>query len=435
MATQSHLGALSVCNLTFFTFGLLAAFPALTFAQQPLTLQDCLRLAGAAPSAVTVARQERDIAARDATQARAGFLPQSRVDSGLIYNSPLRSDRSVQSFIPLNAIREYLFLFSATQEFDTSGRLRAEYARARAGQELATASLGLAQRNLKRAVTAAYYRALLSRRVVRIAQDALAGSESFEKRTKALFEGGESAQADVVKASAQVAFLQQALNTADLEARLANQDLASFWTRDVAQTVPLVDVLEDAPPAPEAEAAQGAPFLKRLEFGIIDAQRKGFEADARGARSALLPQLSAMFQYGLDAPAVQIRDRGYAAFLNLTIPVFDWMKARSAVEQARLRARQVETNRAISERTFSREYQSALARVKQLFERISLTRRQVELAGDDLRLSRIRYEGGEGSALDVVTAQNQLAQARTNYDTAMADYLNAKADLEVASGR
>jgi outer membrane protein TolC len=95
----------------------------------------------------------------------------------------------------------------------------------------------------------------------------------------------------------------------------------------------------------------------------------------------------------------------------------------------------VDASRAMAERTLSKEYQGALVRVKQLFAQISLTRQQARLAEDDLRLSRIRYEGGEGLALDVVTAQNQLAQARSNYYTAMANYLNAKADLEVAEGR
>ena len=60
---------------------------------------------------------------------------------------------------------------------------------------------------------------------------------------------------------------------------------------------------------------------------------------------------------------------------------------------------------------------------------------EISRAEDDLRLSRIRYEGGEGSALDVVTAQSQLAQARSNHYTALANYLNARADLEVASGQ
>jgi outer membrane protein TolC len=418
--------------------GWLAATVTCAFAQPPspaLTLRDCIRLAESVPSPVSVARLERDIAARELTQARAGFLPQSHVVNGFTYNSPLRYNREVFSFLPLNGIREYTSLFTVNQEFDTSGRLRAEMARARVAQDISAVSVALTQRDLRRAVTTAYYRALLTRRIVRTLEDALAESQGFEKRTTLLFQGGEVAQADVVKASAQVAFLQQALNASDLEAKLANQELASFWTLEVTGTLSLADPLGETPPAPEAAAAPAAPFLKRLEFGLFDAQRRGLQADVRRARAGLLPQLGLVFQYGIDSTGVRIGDRGYAAFFNLTIPIFDWHKTRSAVEQARLRTQQAETSRAVSERVFSKEYYSALARVKQLFEQIPMAREQARLAEDDLRLSRIRYEGGEGLALDVVTSQNQLAQARSNFYTTMANYLNARADLEVASGR
>jgi outer membrane protein TolC len=402
---------------------------------QALTLQDCIRMAESVPSPVSVARQQRDIAARDATQARAGFLPDSRLVNGLTYNSPLLYNREVFSHLPLNGIREYASLISLNQELDVSGRLRADMARARVAQEIAATSVALTERNLRQAVTSAYYRALLSRRIAGIMTDALAESRSFENRAKLLFQAGEAAQADVVKASAEVALLEQAVNAAQLEARLANQELASFWTREVAEPLSLVDSLEDMPSAPELESPQAAPFLRRPEFSLFDAERRGFQADARRARAALLPQLSAGFQYGIDSTAVRIKDRGYAAFLNLTIPIFDWNRARAAMQQANLRTQQTEATRAVAERAYSKEYQSALARVKQLFEQISLARRRVDLAGEDLRLSRLRYEGGEGAALDVVTAQNQLAEARSNYYTTMANYLTARADLEVASGR
>lgn len=417
---------------------LLAALAPCAPAQPPsqtLTLQDCIRLAESVPSPVTIARQERDIAARDVTQARSGFLPQSRLINGFTYNSPLIYNRQSFSFIPLNGIREYATLFTVNQEFDTSGRLRADMTRARVAQEIAATSVALTQRDLRRAVTTAYYRTLLTRNLVRIIEDALIESRSFEGRTRLLFQNGEAAQADLVKASAQVAALEQAVNAAMLECDLAKQELASFWTREVAVPVELVDVLEDSPPPPEPEVPQASPFLKRLEFRLFDVQRKGLQADVRRARSALLPQLGVVFQYGIDSTALRINDRGYAAFANLTIPLFDWNKARSAMQQARLRTQQLESNRAISERTFSKEYQSALAKVKQLFTQISLSRQQARLAEDDLRLSRIRYEGGEGSALDVVTAQNQLMQARSIYYTTVANYLNAKAELEVAAGR
>lgn len=420
------------------TVSLLAMTVACAPAQQSsqvLTLRDCIRLAESAPSAVSIARQEREIAARGISQARAGYLPQSHLVNGFTYNSPLIYDRELFSFIPLNGIREYAFLLNVSQEFDTSGRLRAEMSRARSAQEIAATGIALTQRDLKRAVTASYYQALLTRRIARIMQDALAEGQSFEKRTRLLLEGGEAAQADVIKASAQAAFLQQAVNAARLEETLASQDLASFWTRDVAQPLLLADVLDDAPPAPEGEAGPPAPYLKRLEFDLFEAQQRGFQADEKLARAGLLPQLGVVFQYGIDSTAVLAHDRGYAAFVNLTLPIFDWNRARSAMQQARLREEQAKQAREMSERAFSKEYQRALMRVKQLFEQIPLALRQSKLAEEDLRLSRIRYEGGEGSALDVVTAQNQLSQARTNWYTTIVDYLNAKADLEVASGK
>jgi outer membrane protein len=404
-------------------------------ASQALTLQDCIRLAESAPSTVRMAQQEREIAAREVSRARAGYLPQSHLANGFTYNSPLLYDRATPSHLPLNGIREYAFLFNVNQEIDTSGRLRAEMSRARASRELASAGIALSKRDLKRAVTASYYQVLLARRIVRIAQDALAESQSFEKRTQLLFEGGEAAQADVIKSSVQEASFQQALNTAQLEEKLAQQELASFWTRDVAQSLNLADVFDNPPPAPETESIQPESYLKRPEFIIFDAQQKGFQAEAKRARADLLPQLGLNFQYGIDSTAIRIHDRGYAAFFNLTIPIFDWNKARSAMQQAKLRDQQTENAREISARAFSKEYQSALARVKQLFEQISLTQQQSKLAEEDLRLSKLRYEGGEGATLDVVTAQNQLALARSNYYSTIASYLNAHADLEVASGK
>jgi outer membrane protein TolC len=403
---------------------------------QPLSLEDCLKLALAAPSAVSIARQEQEIARQGVAQVRAGFLPQTHVVSGFIYNSPQRDDRSAVSFIPLNAVREYVGLATAAQEFDTSGRLRAEMARARAGQDAAGASFALAQRDLKRAVSTAYYRALLTRRLASAANDALAESESFERRTRLLVEAGESARADLVKASAQSAFLRQTLNAAELEARTAGMELASFWTRDVAPLPELADVFEQPVPEPEASRpAAGGGFLRRLEFNVLDAQKRGFQAEARREKAALYPQATLVFQYGIDAAAVRARERGYAAYINLNIPVFDWFKARSAERQFQFRAQQVDTGRAIAERVFSREYETALERVRQYHAQIALTRTQTELAAEDLKLSRVRYEGGEGPALDVVAAQNGLAQARANYYTSLANYMNARVDLEVASGR
>lgn len=399
-----------------------------------LALEDCVRLALAARSSATIARRQVEIAHHRLKEARAGFLPQSRVANGFTYNSPLLYDRSMFSFIPLNAIREYASLFTAEVELDTSGKLRAERAMAGAELSAAQATLQLSERDLKRAVTAAYLRALLARHLVGVIRDSLAEAQDFHRRVQLLCEHGEAARADVFKAQAAAAFLEQKLAAAELDARLAAQELASFWTTEVDDPLELDDLLSKPLPPPEAPEP-GKPFLRRPELRALEAQRDAAAAEARRARSAMLPQASLVFQYGLDSYRVNWADRGYAAFLTLQVPIFDWLKAYSATRQARLRAEQAEDRRAAAERTFSREYRAALARVSELYKQIALTETQVKASQESLRLSRLRYEGGEGSALDVVVAQTELTQARTNYYTALADYLNARADLEVASGR
>jgi outer membrane protein TolC len=410
-------------------------------AAKPLSLEDCVRLAQDAQSSISIAGQESEIARYGFDRARAAFFPQVQLNNAYTYNSPQLHNPEEFSFVALNGIREYNTQLTAVEELDIFGRLRAQLARARADRDAATASFKLSRRDLKRVVSASFYRVLLARHLVQSAKDAVAEAQVFATRTQLLFEKGESARADVFKASSQVAFLEQSLNSIQLEAEIANHDLASFWTDAVADELILEDPLSQ--PVPTLELLLGVAggsqpptqYLQRPEFSLLEAQHQGFLADSRQARASLLPQASIVFQYGIDSQRWSLGDRGYAAFVNLNIPLFDWFRTRDQVRQFQLKAQQIQVTREVATRTYSKEYQDALSRLKSLVRQVSVAENQVKLSEESLQLSRIRYEGGEGSALEVVDAQNQLTQARTNYYTALAGCWNAKIDLEVATGQ
>jgi outer membrane protein len=401
----------------------------------PLTLDDCIQLAQNAPSAVTSAQRDAEISRLGLRQARAAFMPAGAALTGYSYNTPLRNARSTMSYVALNGIREYVGLGQVVLDLDTSGRLRAGVRRARADQDGAAAGLTIARRDLRQLVTLAYYRALLTRRLVGVAGDVLREGQDFQQRVQRMAAGGEAAQADVVRASAEVAFFEQALSNAQLEANLANMDLASFWTTDVATTLSLADPFDDPTPAPQPEDPTLAPYLNRPEFSLLDANRRSLDAESSVIRAQLLPQASLVLQYGLDANQVAINNRGGAVFVAVTVPIFDWFRTRDAAAQARIRAEQASIRAQTAEREFSRDYRNALARVTVLFRQLSTTQAQIQQSTANLRLSRIRYEGGEGSALEVVTAQTQVGQARGNFFTTLANYFIAQSNLAVAAGR
>ncbi len=412
-----------------------ASLAGILLAQQPsktLSLADCLRLASAAPNAVTWARQEARIAALGITAARSSFLPHAGLTAGAVYNSPRPAGN--QAFVSFNGPREYITQAGIAVELDTSGRLRAAYARAKVDRDAAEAGVKLSERDLRRAVTIAFYRTLVSRKLADAAQASLTEARSFEVRVKALFTGGEAAQADVIKASAQVAEFDQLQRAAALDARLANQELASFWTPDVDTALDLEDSLTQVASDPAESQAPGA-FLRRTEFRILDLQKLGFALDAKRERAALLPQVLLGVQHGIDANRYAWSERGTALVASLNVPIFEWFRARSLAQQFTTRALQVDNTRQLSARAFSREYESAKARMASLQDQTKVAELQVRLFEDNLKLSRVRYEGGEGPALDVVVAQSQLQQARTNYFKTLFLYANARVDLEVAAGR
>jgi len=428
----------------FLTIVLLVIPSGLTYSQsaaESLSLEDCIRLSQDAQSSIGVALQDSEIADYEIEGARAAFYPQVQLNMAYTYNSPLRYNSDVFSFVALNGIHEYNTQLTVVQSLDTSGRLRAELSRAHADQDAAAATLKLNRRDLKRAVSAAYYRVLLARHLVQSAKEALEESKTFAHRTQLLYENGEAAHADVYRVSSQVALLEQNLYAVQLDAEIANHELASFWTNVVSEELVLEDPLSLAPPSLESmletadEPARQNKYLERPEFDLLDAQQRRFLADSRYTRANLLPQANIVFQYGIDSLRPSISDRGYAAFVTLDVPIFDWFRTRSQERQSQLKARQVEINEKIADRKYSKEYQDALSRLKSLIKQVSAAEEGKKLSRENLRMSRIRYEGGEGTALEVVDAENQLVQAYTNYYTALAGCWNAKIELEVATGQ
>ena len=366
----------------------------------PLTLDQCIALAKDAPSTLKRARLQEQAARFGIRGAKANFLPQLSIANTFTYNSPLLyrnsqlsnnkpvlNNNNDFSFVALNGVREYSTLGTASLELDTSGRLRAILDRARANEQIAQADLTITDRDLGRNVAAAYHRLLLTRHLASSAHTNLSAAQDFEQRVQKLVNGEEASRADLSKATLEALLLERTAEASDLEAQMANHDLASYWTTDVAMLLVLAEDL-DQTPVPPVNAPPENSYLHRPELGLLDAQVLGYKADARQAFSRMLPQLSATYQYGIDANQLTADNRGYAGFVHLEVPVFDWLKARSEQQQFRLQASQIEADKSIAKRLYSKEYEDALVSVNSSYQQAMTTEREVKAAEENLRLSK-----------------------------------------------
>lgn len=403
-------------------------------ADAPLTLDRCVEMALNAPSTVKQARQQLNAARFGQRSAFANFLPQASIINGFTYNSPLLYDRSMFSFVSLNGIREYVAVGNAALEVDTSGKLKAAYDRARATREGAEANVAIAERDLRTNVAAAYYRLLLTRRLAKAAMENASTALDFQSKVQKLLDAGEASKADLVRAVAAAAALERTASSTEIAAQNANHELASYWTEDVAKELVVADELDEEFRAATASAKDDG-YLRRPEIRVSQSQIDTLRADSHVARAKMLPQLSMNFQYGFDTNQLVAQNRGYAGFIHLDIPVFDFLRAYNEKRSLDEQVYAAQTNAATLKRQYSRAFQDALSQVNGVFTQLALTQQGLQAAEEGVRLSRLRFDAGEGTALDVVTAENALVQSQIDFYSTRADYLNALSALKVAGGQ
>ncbi len=120
--------------------------------------------------------------------------------------------------------------------------------------------------------------------------------------------------------------------------------------------------------------------------------------------------------------------------LSLTIPLYS-PGLRQRVEQAEVEALQVSLQREFLEESLRSQFDTTTRRLEELEAMIEAQERNVEQAERGYSIARQSYEEGAYSLMDVNDAEAALRDARMNYRSALAEYVQAVLDLEDLLGR
>src|SRR5206468_547525 len=319
---------------------------------------------------------------------------------------------------------------------------------ARADELSAEAKREVAERGLAVTVTRRYYALVAAERKYATAQQGAQQAARFLEITRQQESLGQVARSDVVKAEIQSRQQQQGYAEATLAMDNERLALAVLLFPTLNENFTIVDDFNSAPPLPpfadvRTMAARSNPDLRAADQALRSAGQ-----DVQLARNALLPSLSVEAVYGIEANEFALHSRiaaqpelgvlpnlGYFVTVNLTVPVFDWGALRSKLSQSRTRERQAQS-------TLSRTQRHLMLNLYTMYNEALAARSAVQslqhvadLATESLRLTNLRYQAGESTALEVVDAQNTLVQARNAADDAQARYRVALAELQTLTGR
>lgn len=422
------------------------------FIQQPaasanrLTRDEAVRLALTQASAFQTSRYAELIASEDVRQARAAFLPRITAPSTVIYNSPTlgpvvagtpRADQ--HSFISTNAITEYQALLGASGDIDLGGRLRAALRRSVALLEAARAGTEIARRTLIQAVDDAYYGLALSSAKRGSSELSLAAAEEFARITQLMSNAGEVAEVDFIRARLQVASKRDEVEQARVAEIVAAGGLRVLVGYDFATPIEVFDLNNELPDVFSIDRFVASAISNRPEFAQLDAERRAAEQEAKAARAERLPQFSYSINGGFDSESLRpdpLHDHvGVLATVSVTIPIFDWGASKSREQQARLRAKSLESERNLAVRNFTQQFYGARALALAAASRYQILNASVADAEKNVQASIARYRAGEAPIIEVTDAQSTLAAQRAALYQALFDYQQARARLLQVTGQ
>ena len=406
-----------------------------------LTLQDAIVRARKIDPQFRAALTQFGLAKEDRVQSRANLLPNVNYNAQFLYTQG--NGTPAARFIASNGVHEYVSQGNMHQSLSLADV--ADYRRTLAAEAVAKARSEIAARGLVVTVVQAYYGFVVDQRKYATAQQANDEAQHFLDVSQKLEHGDEVAHSDVIKAQIQFQQKQRDLQETQLAMGRGWVELAVLIFPDFNQNFSVVDDLQTPEALPSFPEAQAAAAKDNPDLRAALASLREANQGVAVAWNGFLPSLSFDYFYGIDANRFatsqfdpvsgrDIRNLGYAATATLQLPVWNWGASRSKVKQADLRREQARVELNFTQRQLLGNLRSFYAEAQTARRELESLDQSAHLAAESLRLTTLRYQAGESTVLEVVDAQNTLAQARNAFDDGQERYRVAVANLQTLTG-
>ena len=411
-----------------------------------ITLDEAIHRAQANEPAFAASVAESKAAGLDRSIARAALLPSAVYHNQVLYTQPNgqqnQAGQGVGSqpsprFIANNAVHEYASqgLINETVGFAQL----AEVKRVDAAAAFAQAQLEVARRGLVGTVVSLYYSALAAEQKLNVAKRAAGEADAFADLTQKRESAREAAHADVIKAQLEQQQRQRDLADANIATEKAKLELAVLLFPD-PRTAYLIQTSAAMPSVPERAAVAAAASNNNPDLKSALAALKQSDAEVFAARAAYLPDVGLNFTYGIDAPQFAlngpegVKNLGYSASVTLDIPVWDWLSTQHKVKQSEIRRDAIRVALTATQRRLIANLEEFYAEATAAHDQLASLDLSAQTAAESLRLTKLRYTGGEATVLEVVDAQNALTLAENAREDGAVRYQIALANLQTLTG-
>jgi len=306
-------------------------------------------------------------------------------------------------------------------------------------------------------VTKAFYTALVNSERIKLFDNNIGRIDSLLRTTKALLQNGFVESIDVDRIQVTLNNLkterEKFRNLQELSVDLLKFQMNFPMNGDLSLSGSLEEI---SIPENAAEYENGWDFTKRSDYELLMANRRLQMLDLRNKYAEGMPSLVAFANLGYATQSATVSglfktessgveeneffgpDKwySYSTFgVSLNIPIFSGLQRTYRVQQSRLALSQIENSSKLLRSGIELETKSSARIFENSLKTLVSQKENMQLAENVARVTKIKYEQGVGSNLEVIDAESSLKEAQINYYNALYDALVAKVDLDKAYGK
>ncbi len=291
-------------------------------------------------------------------------------------------------------------------------------------------------------VTKAYYGALVARERFKLLESNIVRLEKMLSDMRAMNQGGYIEKIDVDRVEVNYNNLLVEKEKTERLINLSEALLKFQMGLDVNQTIVLSDSLGTFLNNLTEVSNVKVNATSRIEYSLMESQNKLNELDLKRYRMSYLPNLVA---YGSATTQAQRTEfnifdtklRWYPIGVigaTLNVPIFDGLQKNYRVEQAKINLLKSKNGMDQLQKSINLEVNNSNTAYINSVATLKYQKKNIELAERVYQTTKIKYDQGVGSNLEVINAQASYREALVNYYAAIYDALVSKTDLDKALG-
>jgi TolC family type I secretion outer membrane protein len=395
-----------------------------SFAEQQLTLQDCLSLARENSPKLVQAKTSIEQSQLDVTSAYSSYYPSVNLSSSY-RNSAGSSGEWTGS---------YSTSFGLSCPLYQGGYIRAGVRSARARVKMAEENYRSTEDEVILSVKEAFFGILQKQEQVALAEDVLKRRKEDLVLIKLRYDAGRESSPAVMEAEANLSQAEYDKRQAEDELTLAQIGLnllvgrprraeASITYEDRDVKFPSLDSLIE-------EAKTQRPDIRSQK-----ANTDVLEASVTQAKSNYFPKISLSSSYGLRGSELFDQQGDWSVGISLSLPIFEGFSRKVKVKESTLSLKEQDAKIVEIEQQIEEEIEQAYSNWELAEKVIEVNDKTLQAAREMYQLTKLQYEQGLTSYFFLQQKESDLTNAENRYVNVLYNLRVAIARLEKAWGR